>query len=31
VAGDDLGDVRRQAMKDGVGDEQPAEVVRGEP
>ena len=30
VAGDDLGDVRGQAVEDGVGDEDPAEVVRGE-
>ena len=27
VAGDDLGDVRRQAVHDGVGDEDPSEVV----
>jgi hypothetical protein len=31
MAGDDLGDVGRQAVQDGVGDEQPAEIVRGEP
>ena len=31
VTGDQLGDVRWHAMQDGVGDEQPAEVVRGEP
>ena len=30
VPGDDLGDVRREAVEDGVGDEHPAEVVRGE-
>ena len=30
VPGDDLGDVRRQAGQDGVGDEHPPEVVRGE-
>jgi hypothetical protein len=31
VAGDELGDVRRHAVHDGVGDQHPAEVVRGEP
>jgi hypothetical protein len=30
VAADDLGDVRWQAVHDRVGDEDPAEVVRGE-
>ena len=30
VPGDDLGDVRRQPVEDGVGDEHPPEVVRGE-
>jgi len=30
VPGDDLGDVRRQPGHDRVGDEHPAEVVRGE-
>ena len=29
VAGDELGDVRWHAMRDGVGDEQPSEVVEG--
>ena len=29
VPGDDLGDVRRQPVHDGVGEEHPAEVVRG--
>nr|WP_246250967.1 hypothetical protein [Actinomadura litoris] len=29
VTGEDLGDVRRQAAHDGVGDEQPTEVVWG--
>ena len=29
VARDDLGDMRGQAAHDGVGDEDPAEVVRG--
>jgi hypothetical protein len=29
VAGDELGDVRRHAVGDGVGDEQPSEVVEG--
>ena len=29
VPGDDLGDVRRQPVEDGVGEEHPAEVVRG--
>src|SRR5215475_6275955 len=29
VAGDELGDVRRHAVHDCVGDEQPAEVVEG--
>ncbi|MEV3993597.1 hypothetical protein AB0J57_32340 [Streptomyces sp. NPDC049837] len=28
VSGDDLGDVPGQAVEDGVGDEQPAEVVQ---
>jgi len=28
VPGDDLGDVRRQAVHDGVGEEHPAKVVR---
>src|SRR5690349_8562226 len=31
VTGDQLGDVRRHAVQDGVGDKYPAEVVRGEP
>ena len=31
VAGDELGDVRGHAMQHGIGDEQAAEVVRGEP
>jgi hypothetical protein len=31
VAGDDLGDVGWQAVHDGIGDEQPAEIVRGAP
>ncbi len=30
VPGDDLSDVRGQAGQDGVGDEHPPEVVRGE-
>src|SRR5260370_27912842 len=30
VTADDLGDVRRQAAHDGVGREDPAQVVRGE-
>ena len=29
VPGDDLGDVRREAVHDGVGEEHPAEVVGG--
>jgi hypothetical protein len=29
VAGDELGDVRWHAVDDGVGDEQPPEVVEG--
>ena len=29
VPGDELGDVRRHAVHDRVGDEQPAEVVEG--
>jgi hypothetical protein len=31
MSGDELGDVRGHAVQDGVGDEQAAEVVRGEP
>src|SRR3954463_11334494 len=31
VSGDELGDVRWHAVQHGVGDEQPAEVMGGEP
>ena len=30
VPGDELGDVRRHAVQDGVGDEDPAEIMGGE-
>jgi hypothetical protein len=30
VAGDDLGDVRRQPVQDGIGDEEPPEVMGSE-
>jgi hypothetical protein len=30
VSGDDLGDVRRQPVQDGIRDEEPPEVMRSE-